>query len=316
MTTSENKKKEIKNTVKKVGNIAAIIAMGFVIARLLRYRQQIIGVWNIKVALYTAVSIVVCGVLVLLAAITFLLLTKALTKINPSESMVVFIYVRSNLYKYLPGNVMHYVGRNQIAVESEATHSEIATCTIIEMGINCVAGLLVGMLFSFSYVQKWMSDKGFGKETTIFAASIIIITLIILIFFSRYSRTNRNRIKQLLNKRTISILFLAMLCYIFNQTMQGILFLTLLHSMGTVIPSRYTLSIVGVYAFAWLVGFITPGAPGGLGVREAMLTVFLAGIIEPGIITAAAILNRIITTCGDVLAFGMIVAIMKIKHIR
>jgi uncharacterized membrane protein YbhN (UPF0104 family) len=58
--------------------------------------------------------------------------------------------------------------------------------------------------------------------------------------------------------------------------------------------------IVGVVAAAWLAGFIIPGAPAGLGIREAILT---SGLVMAGcepIALAAAVGYRIITLSGDV----------------
>lgn len=41
--------------------------------------------------------------------------------------------------------------------------------------------------------------------------------------------------------------------------------------------------LIGIEAAAWLVGFVVPGAPGGLGVREAVLIAGLsaAGLLRP-----------------------------------
>jgi hypothetical protein len=55
-----------------------------------------------------------------------------------------------------------------------------------------------------------------------------------------------------------------------------------------------------VSAAAWLAGFVTPGAPGGLGVREAILVMALEGTLGKGGALAAAALFRAATTLGDV----------------
>jgi hypothetical protein len=34
--------------------------------------------------------------------------------------------------------------------------------------------------------------------------------------------------------------------------------------------------VMGSYVIAWLAGFVTPGAPAGIGVREAVLVILLA----------------------------------------
>jgi len=52
---------------------------------------------------------------------------------------------------------------------------------------------------------------------------------------------------------------------------------------------------VAAYAFAWLVGFLVPLAPDGLGLRDGLIAVSLG----PG----AAIALRIAATLGELAAF-------------
>ena len=58
-------------------------------------------------------------------------------------------------------------------------------------------------------------------------------------------------------------------------------------------------AIAGAYVIARLVGLLTPGAPAGLGVREAVL-LFLLGGLSPGpVILLAVVIGRAITVLGD-----------------
>jgi uncharacterized membrane protein YbhN (UPF0104 family) len=54
-------------------------------------------------------------------------------------------------------------------------------------------------------------------------------------------------------------------------------------------------------AVAWLAGYVIPGAPAGLGVREAVLTAFLSPHIEAGIVVSAALLWRVVSLAADAL---------------
>src|SRR3546814_17740723 len=38
---------------------------------------------------------------------------------------------------------------------------------------------------------------------------------------------------------------------------------------------------IGVFTTSWIAGFVVPGAPAGLGVREVVLTAWLAGPLPP-----------------------------------
>jgi hypothetical protein len=73
-------------------------------------------------------------------------------------------------------------------------------------------------------------------------------------------------------------------------------------------PHDYWL-LIAVLALAWVVGFVTPGAPGGLGVHEGLMLLMLAPIYTAASAGVLVIALRIATTLGDVmiLAVGVLV---------
>lgn len=304
-------KKGRKNLIKQAGNIIAIIAMAFIAVRLYKYRSEIHDIWNAKLLTVILLAAVVCGALVIISSRCFHLLTLAVTKKDIKASLVIPLYVKSNLYKYLPGNIMHYVGRNQIAVESEATHPQIVLCTMTEMGVSCIAGLSAGLLLSYSFVRDWISRHDHRLLWLIVFAAVVVTAActIMMITDNKLSA----RIRTVINCRNLALITGILLYNIANQITQGLMFVFLLKVMGVAIAPEFYLSVAGVYAFAWLIGFITPGSPGGLGVREAMLSVFLSDVVSPGLISTAAILNRVITIFGDILAFAAVALYINFK---
>ena len=59
------------------------------------------------------------------------------------------------------------------------------------------------------------------------------------------------------------------------------------------------------FALAWVLGFIVPGAPGGIGVREVVFTKLFDGTLGEGVAVCLAVVLRVITILGDLLAFGV-----------
>ena len=66
--------------------------------------------------------------------------------------------------------------------------------------------------------------------------------------------------------------------------------------------------LVGAYAFAWLLGFIVPLLPGGLGLRDATLAAFLAQTLGAGAGTAISLAMRLANTAGEFVAIGLVEA--------
>jgi dolichol-phosphate mannosyltransferase len=62
------------------------------------------------------------------------------------------------------------------------------------------------------------------------------------------------------------------------------------------------LVLLGAFALAWVVGVLTPLLPGGLGPRDAALTVALTPVIGPGRAAVLAIALRAATVAAEVLA--------------
>jgi len=57
--------------------------------------------------------------------------------------------------------------------------------------------------------------------------------------------------------------------------------------------------IAAAYLVSWIVGFVVPGAPGGIGVREAVFLYLVAGTVAAPTALALALLARLMTTLGD-----------------
>jgi hypothetical protein len=59
------------------------------------------------------------------------------------------------------------------------------------------------------------------------------------------------------------------------------------------------LACIGVYAFAWCVGFLVIIAPAGAGVRDPILLATLTPMVGFGAATAIMLVSRLITIIGD-----------------
>lgn len=63
------------------------------------------------------------------------------------------------------------------------------------------------------------------------------------------------------------------------------------------------LFLTGAFAGSWILGFMAPGAPAGLGIREALLSAWLSGSMPASQIVVLVVALRIATSLGDLLNF-------------
>jgi hypothetical protein len=71
------------------------------------------------------------------------------------------------------------------------------------------------------------------------------------------------------------------------------------------------LACAGAFAAGWIGGFFTPGAPAGLGVREAILVTLLAPRLGPEVALGLAVAFRVVTTLGDGVGFVVGMAALR-----
>jgi uncharacterized membrane protein YbhN (UPF0104 family) len=88
--------------------------------------------------------------------------------------------------------------------------------------------------------------------------------------------------------------------------LRGIGFILTLFALGPLNASQIPL-LLGAFSFSWLLGFVVPGAPGGLGVFEATAIALLQHYFPAALVISAIALYRLISiiaeTAGAALAW-------------
>jgi uncharacterized membrane protein YbhN (UPF0104 family) len=129
-------------------------------------------------------------------------------------------------------------------------------------------------------------------------AIIFVMLLLLVVLGSTFSK----RLKALPNVRT-GVLVAVILLYTLALLLLG---LSLHLIVAALSPGPTPLSLsVAVFAAAWIAGLATPGAPGGIGVRETVITLGLAPVLGGGVALSVALLHRGASVIGDVISFGL-----------
>jgi hypothetical protein len=168
-----------------------------------------------------------------------------------------------------------------------------------------IAGCITTLAFASEFSYSWLLNKyTFNYQVPSIILVLILVCITIWISVSNVTVKNTiiktsTQIKQIGIKK-ISILIFT---YIFTFILNGIMFIIVLSSIGGIPNIKIALPIIGVYSLSWIIGFITPGAPAGLGIREAIMSAMLFGVIQENLVITAVLLFRIVTILGDVLGF-------------
>jgi len=187
----------------------------------------------------------------------------------------------SQLAKYVPGNIFHLAGRQALGMAAGLPAKVLAKSAIWELG----GFVLAGVLFAPTVAPLVFNQIPAGLSLGLFAAALLGAWYGVRKLFGV----------------TVSD---ALICQCSFLMTSGVLFVAIL---GLVSPQSYTVSLLpalcGAYVISWLAGFVTPGAPAGVGIRELVLLFLLKGLVSEADLLLAVVLGRIVTVLGDFLFF-------------
>lgn len=207
------------------------------------------------------------------------------------------IYGKSQIAKYIPGNVFHVVGRHILGSQAGIKNIVLAGATIYE-----ILGLIsISVLIGFSGMIM------FGLGNIYFSLYQIILILFSTIFITSlitalapYLMSLRGIILPYRGIWDTVIDISKVYVFYFIFFLIAGLLLVIIVNLFLDIDINITAKLVVIFSIAWLAGFIIPGAPGGIGVREAVIIFFITPIIGEAQSVAIAIALRFVTLLGDV----------------
>lgn len=168
-----------------------------------------------------------------------------------------------------------------------------------------LAAIITVLIFAGHDALRWLkSNDLIGKAifvlTVIFLCFLIAATIIVRVNEKVEGKLTKYKvIAEHIGWANVIKLISA---YIFIFMLNSVLFLMLLYSIGGELRINL-LSVIGMYTLSWVIGFVTPGAPAGLGIREVIMSSLLTGIVSGELVVTAVILYRMVTIIGDVGGF-------------
>jgi len=245
------------------------------------------------------------GTNIVLSALNFRSLITNVSGIAISKTLTLLIYCKSNLYKYIPGGVMFFIGRNQIVFKTKnLTHGQVALATLFEGILWIIVAITIAALYALNYPLYHIRKLDIMPQISVIALILIPIILIMLYLFRKglleiyynLKKKNKNFRFSIIFKRFASI-FIILNIWAFS-------FLLTLIIMGAEMSISLAFTVMGLYTLSWLAGFLVPISPGGIGIREAVLLVFLGTMINEGVLLSTMVMHRLLQVMGDVLGYG------------
>ena len=215
---------------------------------------------------------------------------------------IIGIYTKTQIYKYIPSNLMHVIARIYFATQLGPSKSNVVQSYFLEIVFMVLIGILIVLIStltgSFSLSDGLINEirdfsggklKGFSLGILVFGALAIGFYLV---------KALRNYKSSLNRQNLMRLLKLAILLLAFFYGMGLVEYFVFYSLLGMDITFLY---VIALFTITWLGMFVIPGAPGGIGVREFIVITLLSPIYGPDDPTIGIIIFRVITVLGDAL---------------
>ena len=213
-----------------------------------------------------------------------------------------WVWERSFAARYIPSGAMTVAVRMVERERLGASRAQIVSATAYEHLVATAAAAAVS-LAAFSVA---------GTRPPVVAVVVLATVLALAGIAQPAARwwARRRRLagqaveSMLLRSRVLVVAFL--LC-VYSWLVAGAAAWVFVDSLSAG-PTPAFAFLLAAYTFAWLVGFVVPFAPSGLGVREATLIALLAPELGVAAATALTVGLRLANIAGDFLAIGAVEA--------
>jgi hypothetical protein len=196
-----------------------------------------------------------------------------------------YYFSKTEISKYLPGNIFHFVGRQALASRIGISQKQMAKISLLHSLL-----LLSATVLSSTFFALFSPDIP-GYILTLMGLSCIIALVVTAYMYPSFPIGKKNMMNLYLS---ISIAF------------QGVMLAVIIYVLQDDMSLGLFFECTGIYIISWLIGFATPGASGGLGVREGAfiaISAFLHIDISTEIIIFSVLLVRFINILVDMLMY-------------
>jgi glycosyltransferase 2 family protein len=299
---SENRlmiKKISKAQINKIaGSFLTTVAIIFVCKSVWAQKEFLlnISIKTISIIILVGIPAYLTANLILATAWKMLLNWFGETHLDFLKS--VWIYGKSQILKYIPGNLLYLPGRHLISLQHGAENAPLAGAATFEIiGLFATASSIsfLGIIFT----------KGINTRLSLFITVTVLLASLISPIILKYALSIGFIAKKMPDFQKLTwgkyshliAIWLLYVCFFF------IVGFILSWTTGVVIGKWNAVPFyTALFAFtiSWLLGTITPGAPAGAGIRESIIILILSPYIGEANSVLVSLIMRIITMLADV----------------
>jgi len=222
---------------------------------------------------------------------------------NSNQLNIIKIFINTNIYKYLPGGIWHFVSRYKI-LRLKLSAKKAVESILLEPLLMLVAGLIFvpfGRLNISIFILCWSSTlillpafrEFIIKKYKVMKAAIFInADELNVANFVDDTKSISTEIFYPYTPLFVEIIFVLLRFF-------GFLCCINAFSIGSLIPQS---QLISTFSLAWIIGLLVPAAPGGLGVFESVILFGLGSQLPEASLLATLLCYRLVSTVSDILS--------------
>jgi len=218
-------------------------------------------------------------------------------------SWALVVYLKTNIAKYLPGNVWHFYGRIRAVIDVGGSLGAATISVLLEPLLMVAAALLIALISTqFGLVEIDRNVLTWGLQIL----SLAVVLLSVHPCFLNPMLGLLNRLKgQAAGNQVVHIKHYPLVPLLGELTFLGLRgtgFLITFAALTTVNPDQILL-LFTTFSLAWVLGLIIP-TPGGLGVFETTAFALLQQDFPIAVILSVVALFRFVSILAEILGAG------------
>lgn len=205
------------------------------------------------------------------------------------------VYLKTNIAKYIPGNIWHLVGRIKASTEVGIPLKAATLSVLLEPLLMAAAALLIALWGSLHQSGGWQI---LSLATVLTAIHPQIMNPALGYLGKLKAKTSGSLPSDGTAFRLKHYPLLPLLGELGFLGLRGFGFLLTLLVLSPVTPAQIPL-LFSAFSIAWLLGLVIPGAPGGIGVFEATALTILGQDFSTGLVLSTVALYRLVSILAE-----------------
>lgn len=226
------------------------------------------------------------------------------------------IHATTQFAKYLPGNIGHHVGRAGLTARTGAPLGTVVTAMTLEILMVIAVLGLIGLPLLSRWLHLLATQS--GATRLVVAGGLIAAAFGLSLIYIFRTHAWIHAVMGLLRAQLSGVrvrnwaLIAAVTCIMVIGANGAGASLVALDASGNLHTFGNFAYMLSLYSVAFLLGFLTPGAPAGLGVREVILLEGLTPLIGREASLELTLLARLVSTISDLVIFVIGIALLKL----